>query len=44
MFNMRLQYAPVRKDRHCTIQGSHVAEVANGSAQRLSMLSDALQA
>ena len=36
MFNVRLQYALVRKDRHCTIQGSPVAEAATGSAQRLS--------
>ena len=44
MLNVRLHYALIRKDHHCTIQGSPVAEVARGSAQRLSILSDALQA
>ena len=36
MFNVRLQYALVRKDRFCNIQGRPVAEAATGSAQRLS--------
>ena len=36
MFNVRLQYALVRKDRLCTIQGTPVAEAATGSPQRLS--------